>query len=365
MRILSFGVLTLIVQLSQCQRRHSHMKLERGKSCGKNYQSNADSSLLLPAPGNNCHHLVSSTPSVATTFNGGHAELPRSEYRKSTTQSASLSLPSPTSGVAGTSNNASVIEVPATAIGATPPTNNLGSPARDKKGLAYNSASLTTLFAGKGIAWAYNWAGTPDGFTLAGAEYVAMLWGEKFLDTWPASVEAAIASGTTHVLSFNEPDHSSQANMDPATAAQKHNDAMAFVADRVLIGSPAVTNGPAGLPWLNDFFDACHKTDSQPCNVDFVAFHWYDSASNFAYFESYVKEVVQFADKWGIDKIWLTEFGTTSGSDDEVASFIRQAVDYLDSHSRVERYAYFMCSDGLLVKGNAISTPVGEEYVRQ
>lgn len=39
-------------------------------------------------------------------------------------------------------------------------------------------------------------------------------------------------------------------------------------------------------------------------------------------------------------------------------------MDYLDSNSGVERYAYFMCSDGILVNGNAISSPVGEEYVR-
>jgi hypothetical protein len=59
----------------------------------------------------------------------------------------------------------------------------------------------------------------------------------------------------------------------------------------------------------------------------------------------------------------LTEFGA-SGTDNEVASFLRQAVDYLDGNSKVERYAYFMCSDGILVDGNAISNPVGEEYVR-
>lgn len=54
-------------------------------------------------------------------------------------------------------------------------TNITGNQASGKKRLAYDSASLTNLFAGKGISWAYNWAATPDGSIVAGAEYVAML----------------------------------------------------------------------------------------------------------------------------------------------------------------------------------------------
>ncbi|RVX68991.1 hypothetical protein B0A52_08058 [Exophiala mesophila] len=252
---------------------------------------------------------------------------------------------------------------PLTGVGtsSTPQASVPGSATSGKKGLSYNSASLTSLFSGKGISWVYNWAAVADGPILPGADYVAMLWGEKSIDTWSASAAAAISSGTTHVLSFNEPDHAEQANMDPTVAAQTHIDYLNPLADQVSIGSPAITNGgsPMGIQWLENFFSAC----GAQCKVDFVAFHWYDAASNFAYFEKHVEDVISLAQRQGIEKVWLTEFGA-SGSEDEVAAFLRQAVDYLDGNPAVERYAYFMCSDGILVDGNAISNPIGEEYVK-
>jgi hypothetical protein len=355
----------LIVQVAQCQHRRSHQKLERDASwqpeSGTNSQSHAGIPLLLPAPLNNCHYrdastIFNPTPSIAV---GGQAELPRAEYGKPKTQGNFLPVWSPTSGVASISNETSMATSSTRGMNPTPQANVPGSPASGKKGLAYNSASLTHLFAGKGIGWAYNWAATPDGSILAGAEYVAMLWGRKSIDSWQGSVNASIASGTTSILSFNEPDHPEQANMDPAVAAQIHIDQMNPLADQVSIGSPAITNGPMGIQWLQNFFDACGKR----CKVDFVAFHWYDSARNFAYFKRHVEDVILFANRQDIQRVWLTEFGA-SGSDDEVATFLRQAVDFLDANPAVERYAYFMCSDGILVNGDVISIPIGEEYIR-
>lgn len=36
------------------------------------------------------------------------------------------------------------------------------------------------------------------------------------------------------------------------------------------LGSPAVTNGPKGLPWLVNFLVSCDG-----CNIDFINIHWY------------------------------------------------------------------------------------------
>jgi hypothetical protein len=48
----------------------------------------------------------------------------------------------------------------------------------------------------------------------------------------------------------------------------------------VQIGSPAITNGfgtnpPKGIDWLTQFFNRCDGN----YKVNFVAFHWYDSAT--------------------------------------------------------------------------------------
>jgi hypothetical protein len=55
--------------------------------------------------------------------------------------------------------------------------------------------------------------------------------------------------------------------------------------NRAKLVSPAVTNGaaPMGLAWLDSFFAACSG-----CQIDAVAIHIYDSATNIAYFKNYI-----------------------------------------------------------------------------
>lgn len=268
---------------------------------------------------------------------------------------ATIAGPAPASTAA-----ASASAMPASSSGTSTP--NTGGSTSGKKGLSYNDASLTEAFAGKGMSWAYNWAASPDGSIVSGAEYVPLLWGLSSVDSWASAAASAISSGSKHALGFNEPDLSTQSNIDPQTAATNHIKYMNPLAGQVEIGSPAITNGAGtsplmGIDWLNAFFKAC----AGQCKVDFVAFHWYSDASQIDYFESHVQDVISAASQNGVGKVWLTEFGAT-GSDSEVASFLGQALPFLDSTAAVERYAYFMCSDGVLVNGNSISSPIGEAY---
>ena len=59
-------------------------------------------------------------------------------------------------------------------------------------------------------------------------------------------------------------------------------------AGKAKLCSPAITNGgaPMGTAWLDAFLAACSG-----CTIDCIAFHIYDSATNLAYFESYIKEI--------------------------------------------------------------------------
>ena len=237
-------------------------------------------------------------------------------------------------------------------------------PVYGKRGLAFNSATLTDLFVDKAMSWAYNWAARPEGKLASKLEFVPMLWGEKKFAEWDEAAEASIKDGARHILSFNEPDLPAQANMDAATAAAAHVKYMNPYGSRVKIGSPAITNGGPesgsdglGLTWMKRFFDECKGE----CQVDFLAFHWYDSAANIEYFKKHVQEVADFALEHGVDFIWLTEFAA-SGSEQEVARFLEEALPYLDNNLAVERYAYFMCSEGNLISGGAVSDPVGKAY---
>jgi Glycosyl hydrolase catalytic core len=235
-------------------------------------------------------------------------------------------------------------------------------PSKGKRGLAYNSAALTNAFAGV-MSWAYNWADNPDGSLPAGIEFVPMLWGAKKFGDWDAAAKKAIAGGAKYLMSFNEPDLAGQANMDTATAAAAHIKYMNPYAGQAKIGSPAITNGgPSGgtdgmgLGWLQKFFDKCDGN----CKVDFLSFHWYDSAENVAYFKNYVQDVITMAKKNGVNKVWLTEFAA-DGSDAQVAKFLGEVLPWMDANDAVERYAYFMCSEGRLVSGSGMSA-VGKAY---
>jgi hypothetical protein len=225
------------------------------------------------------------------------------------------------------------------------------SSSSSKRGLAYNSAALTNAFIGSNskVSWAYNWGSSSAGLSSS-FEYVPMLWGLASIHTssWQKNAAAAIASGSTHLLAFNEPDLPSQSNIDYVTAAAGYKTYMQPFAGQAKLGSPAVTNGgsPAGLTFLKNFINACDG-----CDIDFIVIHWYDSATNFAYFKSHVQDA--YAAGKG-RKVWITEFGA-SGSIAEQNAFLQAVIPWLDAQDYVERYAYFMCEEGVLLSGGALS----------
>ncbi|CAD6447118.1 8252d72c-cf3e-4bb8-9fff-2a99a2913438-CDS [Sclerotinia trifoliorum] len=223
-----------------------------------------------------------------------------------------------------------------------------------KRGVAYNTADYVKQFTGSSkVAWAYNWGSTSDGLSTSGIEYVPLLWGMKstFTSAWSAAASSAIASGSKHLMSFNEPDLSTQANLGYADAAAGYKTYMQPFAGKAKLGAPAVTNGasPMGLTWLKSFLSAC--TD---CTIDFVCIHWYDSASNIEYFKSYVQDAYTAG---GNRPLWITEF-QASGSTDQQNAFMEEVLPWLDASHMVDRYAWFMAdtaAGGLMSSGSSLS----------
>jgi hypothetical protein len=107
-----------------------------------------------------------------------------------------------------------------------------------------------------------------------------------------------------------------------------------FAGGSVKLISPAVTNGasPMGLTYLSNFISQCTN-----CQIDACAIHWYDSATNIAYFKNYIPQAYAAC---GNRPIWITEFGA-SGTDAQIATFLQTVLPWLDSLSYVQRYAYF------------------------
>ena len=280
------------------------------------------------------------------TRSGNSAPATTASYSAPASYAPSAANPSTTFASVPSASKTSGASVSASASAVAPPSGSSGG----KRGISFNDASLVSAF-GSSVSWAYNWASTESG--KLDVEYVPMMWGRNDVAGFADKVGSA-----THVLSFNEPDLGAQANIDASTAAKLHQQGMASLVGKVKIGSPAVTNGAGdmGTGWLDAFFTACGGS----CGVDFVAYHWYATADSFDYFKQHTEDVIAVAAKYGISKVWLTEF-EPSGSDDAQASFMKQAVAYLDSNPAVERYAAFMASDGTMLTGGSLNS-VGSAY---
>lgn len=59
--------------------------------------------------------------------------------------------------------------------------------------------------------------------------------------------------------------------------------------------------------------------------------------------------------------LWITEFGA-SGTADEQQTFLDTVMPWLDSQSYVERYAYFMVSDGNLLSSGSSLSALGNTF---
>ncbi len=222
-----------------------------------------------------------------------------------------------------------------------------------KRGLVYNNPQLLSRFLNSGtkVSWAYNWGQYDDSGT--NLEFCPMLWGLKldFAQTWPGNAQKAIDAGSKCLLSFNEPDLGEQANLSPQVAAQKHIELMNPFKGKALIGSPAITNSGAanqGIDWLKQWFAACGGN----CAVDFVNIHIYGVDTT-----TFLTHLRNVHTAFNLP-VWITEFAF-SGSDDQINTQLETVISQIETNSAysfVDRYSYFMVSDGNLVQGNSISS---------
>ncbi|PSR76383.1 hypothetical protein PHLCEN_2v8479 [Hermanssonia centrifuga] len=243
---------------------------------------------------------------------------------------------------------------PSSTTTAAPPPKPTSTGTTIKRGISYNQAQLTENFSGSKVSWAYNWASAPGGELPKDLEFVPMLWGGGDNSNWVNDATAAIASGSTHLLGMNEPDLGAQSNLSPAAAAALWKQFMEPFAGKAKLCSPAITNGaaPMGEAWLDDFLSACDG-----CTIDCIAFHIYDSATNVAYFKNYITDM---GTKYG-KPTWMTEFGA-SGSTQDQQTFLNEMLPFLDNLTTVERYAYFMAGQDILVDNSGNLLPLGQTY---
>jgi len=206
-------------------------------------------------------------------------------------------------------------------------------------------------------SWLYNWSPAPPASVPSGLTFTPMQWGR---DNAQGFADAVRKAGAKMILGFNEPDMPPpQSNIPAAEAATLwKNSIQPLKSSGVRLGSPAISSGPSGLPWLTSFMQACSG-----CTFDFLAVHWYgEGADNFSkYLESVHTQFPQHP-------IWVTEFASTGDAADAM-TFMTAALKYLDGQSWIEGYSWFAYNRTLsglqsnLLDGSGNLNTLGKSYI--
>jgi RNA polymerase sigma factor (sigma-70 family) len=233
---------------------------------------------------------------------------------------------------------------------------------------AWSFSGVTAALAQSRASWYYTWATSPDGITSPpGTAFVPMIWGQASVTS---AALAQVRQEGRYLLTFNEPDSGSQANM---TVAQALADWPALEATGMLLGSPAVQDD-AATPgsWLDQFMSGAR---ARGYRVDFITVHWYaqgfDPVASVSELQSYLESIYQ---RYHLP-IWVTEFGmvhfgspTTYPTDSEQSAFLTGAAAMFASLGYVQRYAWFALpvssgdgNMGLFASGPAV-TPEGRAF---
>jgi hypothetical protein len=212
-----------------------------------------------------------------------------------------------------------------------------------------------------------------DWSKLNGASFIPMMHNPKKDGTaseWAKNVDTCVKQGSTAIMGFNEVDHADQALMSPGEACSYWKEYMEPVLSahpQLTVIGPSVTNGPApmGLDWLNRFAKECPTAKYHVTNI-----HFYDvyneksdtiPKSTAERFIDHVKTAISSYGK----PVWVSEFGVSSGTEEQAAKFLKTVMDWMDGEDNVKGYAYFMAKDVQygLIKANQLST-TGEVYVQ-
>jgi len=235
-----------------------------------------------------------------------------------------------------------------------------------KAGLAWSNGNDPAFknFLGSRVSFFYTWSPEkPD--NIFGLKFAAMLWGMDQISDFQRLV---VPGYTNIVLGFNEPDLSTQSNIDPWTGASLWKQFIApLQKDGYALITPAVTSGSSGKPWMQNFFGACGG-----CHFDGLALHWYGTDA-----QAFITYVTDFHTTFGLD-IWVTEFacldfaGGPQADQGQIFAFMNTVTGWMDNTPWVAHYSAFGFSTDLggvnpligLINSAGFPTALGSAYIQ-
>jgi Glycosyl hydrolase catalytic core/Secretion system C-terminal sorting domain/H-type lectin domain len=224
-----------------------------------------------------------------------------------------------------------------------------------KKGWCQTGADGTPAANMVNATWLYSWSA--DQASSSTIEYVPI----RQNGGWPGWDEIGGKQGVTHVLGFNEPDHTEQSNLTVQQALSQWPD---MLRTGLRIGSPACTN----FSWLYQFMDSCKARNYR---VDYVAVHGYWGGKTP---QNWYNDLKYIHDRTG-RPIWITEWNNGANwtsewwPSDVPSQQAKQLADIkgiltvLDTAHFIERYSiYNWVEDKRAMILNGVLTPAGKYY---
>jgi hypothetical protein len=211
-----------------------------------------------------------------------------------------------------------------------------------KKGLAGYESGYNTFNA----SWSYRWSVENPTWHPFWHSFNPMQWGGGNLDHGGSKpplaqfrTEFQSSPKPTHLLGFNEPDQSSQANMT-VTAAIDHWPRLEAMDLPLVAPAPASTFGG----WLSTFVS---QANARGYRRDYTAVHWYSAPDA----DALISHLQQAYNSFG-RPVWLTEFsavrwsGTATWSEKDNWNFLAEFMWRAESLSWLKRYSIFQFTEG-------------------
>lgn len=211
--------------------------------------------------------------------------------------------------------------------------------------------------------WFYNWGASADGTRNPAAE--GPNYDQEFCpEKWGAggSWSQLFASrGTSHLLGYNEPDHTEQSNVTVETAIEEWPK---MLQAGMRLGSPATTD----FNWLYRFMDECRKRNYR---VDYVVVHAYWGGKSASDWYKDLKAVHErtgrpvWIKEWNNGANWTKEpwpSGTEAQQQKQLTD-LKGILQVMDTAGFIERYSIYNWVEdkrALLLNGNL--TPAGAYY---
>ncbi len=204
--------------------------------------------------------------------------------------------------------------------------------------------------------WLYTWSA--DHTSRPNQEFVLI----KQQQYWPGWSTITEKKWSSHLMSYNEPDHVEQSNVSVSTAISEWPN---HLKTGHRLGSPATTD----FNWLYQFMDGCRARNYR---VDYVVVHAYWPAMSASQWFNQLKAVYDrtgrpiWIKEWNNGANWTSESWPSSWNDQMTKQHndIKAIVEMLDGAHFVERYSIYNWVEGkrAMILDDGWITPAGRFY---